>query len=175
MEVDAGVRARRRHDVYLKFEVLEVVMLDWPYVVKVRTGTMDHDHPVLYAEGTLLVAGLPPIQRLAVEQGKPTLRTDATLGTGEINAGKAPAKSRNPKRLHKLSPSHTASMKLSEFCSRFQNRMGKHAERREAWTEKSPRLGKNAHRGYQCGCSHDEFPFSIHRGLTRLNDTMTQR
>ena len=83
VEIDAGVRARRRHDVGLELEVLEVVVADRADVVEVRARPVDDDGAVGDREGRGVLADLPAVERLAVEERDPP----GALLRGQRSAG----------------------------------------------------------------------------------------
>ena len=71
VEVDAGVGAGAGHDVGRELEVLEVGVVQGAGVEEVRARAVDLDLAVDDAEGAFVLAGLPAVEGLAVEEGDP--------------------------------------------------------------------------------------------------------
>ena len=71
MEVDPGVGAGLGLDLGLELEVLEAGLVHRPDVEQVAPLAVCDQHPVADRPGPLVLAGLPPVERLAVKKALP--------------------------------------------------------------------------------------------------------
>ena len=85
VDVDAGVGVGAGHDLGAEFKILEVGVVLGAHIKQVRAGAVDLDRAVDDREGFLMLAGLPAVERFAVEERNPAI---VAVAVGESMGGR---------------------------------------------------------------------------------------